>query len=166
MNEFTSGISRSICGSFLDTGWICNSPLSSQLLLIIHKLPRRTYACAAISNPSIRFRNDHDQIHYDQASITLPANDGSSSLPRPVSETISQSTDVCPSCQMSKIRKRGRHAASCGLFYHNACARLKKVESSGLCTWICQRCLFHENASLSSSQPTTASSMYKYLPNK
>ena len=48
-------------------------------------------------------------------------------------------------------------------FYHLACARLKKAESSGLRTWLCQRCLFPEHATLSSSQPSTAPSMNQHL---
>ena len=59
--------------------------------------------------------------------------------------------DVCPSCQTSNHRKSGRYYASCGLFYHLACARLKKAESSGLRTWLCQRCLFPEQSSTAPS---------------
>ena len=81
---------------------------------------------------------------------------------RPVSETNFQSTDVCP-CQTSNHRKKGRYCASCGIFYHLACARLKKAESSGLRTWLCQRCLLPEHATLSSPQPSTAPSMNKHL---
>ena len=92
-------------------------------------------------------------------------NNGSSTLPgsaRPDSETYFQSTDVCP-CQTSNHRKSGRYCASCGLFYHLACARLKKAESSGLRTWLCQRRLFPEHATLSSPQPSTAPSMNQHL---
>ena len=92
-----------------------------------------------IINPPIRFRNDLDLINFDHASSYLPTNVGSSKLPgsaRPVFETIFQSTDLCPSRQMSNLRKRGRHCASCCLFYHLACARLKKAESSSLRTWL------------------------------
>ena len=72
-------------------------------------------------------------------------------------------TDECPSCQTSNHRKSGRYCASCGLFYHLACARVKKAESSGLRTWICQRCLFPEHATLSTQQPSTAPSMNQHL---
>ena len=91
---------------------------------------------------------------------------GSSTLPgsaNPVSETYFQSTDLCPSCQTSNHRKSGRYCASCDLFYHLACARLKKVESSGLRTWLCQRCLFPDHATLSSPRPSTAPSMNRHL---
>ena len=81
----------------------------------------------------------------------------------PSSETYFQSTDVCPSCQTSNHRKSGRYCASCGIFCHRACASLKKTESSGLRSWLCQHCLFPEHASLSSPQPSTAPSMNKHL---
>ena len=48
-------------------------------------------------------------------------------------------------------------------FYHLACARLKKAEASGLRSWLCQRCLFQEHATLSSPQPSTTPSMKKHL---
>ena len=48
-------------------------------------------------------------------------------------------------------------------FCHLVCARLKKVKSLSLCTWLCHR-FPPENATLSSSQPSTAPSMYKHLP--
>ena len=115
--------------------------------------------------PPIRFRYDLDPIDRDQSPCHPPVNNGSSTLPgsaRPVSETYFQSTDVCP-CQTSNHRRSGRYCASCGLFYHLACARLKKAESSGLRTWLCQRCLFPEHATLSSPQPSTAPSMNQHL---
>ena len=116
--------------------------------------------------PPIRFRYDLDPIDGDQSPCHPPVNNGSSTLPgsaQPVSETYFQSTDVCPSCQTSNHRKSGRYCASCGLFYHLACVRLKKAESSGLRTWLCQRCLFPEHATLSSPQPSTAPSMNQHL---
>ena len=116
--------------------------------------------------PPIRFRYDLDRIDRDQSPCHPPVSNGSSILPgsaRPVTETYFQSTDVCPSCQTSNHRKSGRYCASCGLFYHLACARLKKAESSGLRKWLCQRCLFPEHATLSSSQPSTAPSMNQHL---
>ena len=63
----------------------------------------------------------------------------------------------------SNHRKSGRHCASCGLFYHLVCARLKKTESSSLRSWLYQRCLFPEHATLSSPQPSTTLSMNKHL---
>ena len=114
----------------------------------------------------IRFRYDLDPIDRDQSPCHRPVNNGSSTLPgsaRPVSETYFQSTDVCPSCQTSNHRRSGRYCASCGLFYHLACARLKKAESSGLRTWLCQRCLFPEHATLSSPQSSTAPSTNQHL---
>ena len=116
--------------------------------------------------PPIRFRYDLDPIDRDQSPCHPPVSNGSSILPgsaRPVSETYFQSTDVCPSCQTSNHHKSGRYCASCGLFYHISCARLKKAESSGLRTWLCQRCLFPEHATLSSPQPSTAPSMNQHL---
>ena len=116
--------------------------------------------------PPIRFRYGLDPIDRDQSPCHPPVNNDSSTLTgsaRPVSETYFQSTDVCPSCQTSNHRKSGRYCASCGIFYHLACARLKKAESSGLRTWLCQRCLFPEHATLSSSQPSTAPSMNQHL---
>ena len=112
--------------------------------------------------PPIRFRYDLDPIDRDQS----PVKNGSLTLPgsaRPVSETYFQSTDVCLSCQTSNHRKSGRYCASCGLFYHLACARLKKAETSGLRTWLCQRCLFPEHATLSSLQSSIAPSMNQHL---
>ena len=50
--------------------------------------------------------------------------------------------------------------------YNLACARLKKAESSSLCTLLCQCCLFPEHATLSSPQPSTAPSMNKHLLNE
>ena len=114
----------------------------------------------------IRFRYDLDPIDRDQSPCHPPVNNGSSTLPgsaRPVSETYFQSTDVCPSCQTSNHRRSGRYCASCGLFHHLVCARLKKAESSGLRTWLCQRCLFPEHATLSSPQSSTAPSMNQHL---
>ena len=64
-----------------------------------------------IINLPIRFRNDLDSIDSVRTPSPPLTYDCFSSLPgyaRPVSETISQSTDVCPSCQMSNHRKRGR----------------------------------------------------------
>ena len=119
-----------------------------------------------VINPHIRVRYYFDPIDRDQSPCHPPVNDGSSTLPgsaRPVFETYFYSTDVCPSCQASNHRKSGRYCASCGIFYHLACARLKKAESSGLRTWLCQRCLFPEHATLSSPQPSTAPSMNKHL---
>ena len=116
--------------------------------------------------PPIRFRYDLDPIDRDQSPCYPPVNNGSSILTgsaRPVSETYIQSTDACPSYQTSNHRKSGRHCASCGIFYHLACARLKKVESSGLRTWLCQRCIFPEHATLSSPQPSTAPYMNQHL---
>ena len=118
-------------------------------------------------NPPIRFRYDLDPIDRDQSPCPPPVNNGSSTLPgsaRPVSETFFQSIDVCPSCQTSYHRKSCRYCASCGLFYHIACARLKKAESSSLRTWLCQRSLFSEHATLSSPQPSTAPSLNRHLP--
>ena len=115
--------------------------------------------------PPIRFRYDLDPIARDQSPCHPPVSNGSSILSgsaRPVTETYFQSTDVCP-CQTSNRRKSGRYCASCGVFYHLACARLKKAESSVLRTWLCQRCLFPEHATLSSSQPSTAPSMKQHL---
>ena len=63
----------------------------------------------------------------------------------------------------SNHRKSGRYCASYGLFYHLACARLKKAETSGPRTWFCQRCLFPEHATLSSPQSSTAPSMNQHL---
>ena len=119
-----------------------------------------------IINPPIRFRYDLDPIDRDQSPCPPPVNNGFSTLPgsaRPVSETYLQSTDVCPSCQTSNNSKSGRYCASCGLSYHLACVRLKKAESSGLRTWLCQRCLFPEHAAIYSPQPSTAPSMNKHL---
>ena len=119
-----------------------------------------------IINPPIRFRYDLDPIDRGQSPCHPPVSNGSSILPgsaRPITETYFQSTDVCPSCQTSNHRKSGRYCVSCGLFYHLACARLKKAESSGLRTWPCQRCLFSEHATLSSPQPSTAPSMNQHL---
>ena len=116
--------------------------------------------------PPIRFRYDLDPIERDQSPCHPPVSNGSSILPgsaRPVTVTYFQSTDVCPSCQTSNHRKSGRYCASCGLFYHLACARLKKAESSGLRKWLCQCCLFPEHATLSSSQTSTAPSMSQHL---
>ena len=120
-------------------------------------------------NPPIRFRCDLVPIDKDQSTCHPPVNNGSSTLlgsARPVSQTYFQSTDVCPSCQTSNHSKSGRYCASCGIFYHLACARLKKAESSGLRTWLCQRCLFPERAILSSPQLSTAPSMNKHLLDK
>ena len=119
-----------------------------------------------IINPPIRFRYGLDPIDRDQSPCCPPVNNGSSTLPgstRPISETYFQSTDVCPSCQTSNHCKSGRYCASCGIFYYLACTRLKKAESSGLRTRICQRCLFPEHATLSSPQPSTAPYMNKHL---
>ena len=119
--------------------------------------------------PPIRFRYDLDPIDRDRSPCLPPVSNGSSILPgsaRPVSYTYFQSTDVCPSCQTSNHCKSGRYCASCGLFYHLACARLMKAKSSGLCTWLCQRCLFPEHATLSSPQPSTAPSMNQHLPDE
>ena len=116
--------------------------------------------------PPIRFRYDLDPIDRDQSPCHPPVSNGSSTLPgsaRPVSETYFQSTDVCSSCQTSNHRKSGRYCVSCGLFYHLACTRLKKAESSGLRTWLFQRCLFPEHATLSSPRPSTAPSMNQHL---
>ena len=120
-------------------------------------------------NPPNRFRCDLDPIDRDQSTCHPPVNNGSSTLlgsARPVSETYFQSTDVCPSCQTSNHSKSGRYCASCGIFYHLACPRLQKAESSGLRTWLCQRCLFTEHAILSSPQLSTAPSMNKHLLDK
>ena len=119
-----------------------------------------------IINPPIRFRYDLDPIDRDQSSCPPPVNNGSSTLPgsaRPDSGTCFQSTDVCPSSQTSNQRKSGRYFASCGLFYHLACARLKKAELSSLRTWLCQRCLFAKHATLSSPQSSKAPTMNKHL---
>ena len=98
-----------------------------------------------VINPPIHFRYDLDPIDRDQSSCHPPLNNGFSTLPgsaRPVSVTYFQSTDLCPFCQTSNHRNSGRYCASCGIFYHLACARLKKAECSGFRTWLCQRCLF------------------------
>ena len=119
-----------------------------------------------IINPPIRFRYDLDPIDRDQSPCHPPVNNGSSTLPGSacsVTETYCQSTDVCPSCQMLNHCKSGRYCASCGILYHLACACLKKAETSGLRTWLCQHCLFPEHATLSSPQPSTAPSMNKHL---
>ena len=122
-----------------------------------------------IINPPIRFRYDLYPIDRDQSPCPSPVNNGSSTLTgstRPVSETYFQSTDVCPSCQTSNHRKSGCYCASCCLSYHLDCAHLKKAESSSIRTWLCQRCLFPEHASLTSAQPSAALFMNKHLPDE
>ena len=104
-----------------------------------------------IINTPIHFCDGLDPIDSVRTASLPQTYDGSLSLPIsscPVSETISQSTDVCPSCQMTNYRKRCRHCTSCRLFYHLAGAHLKKAKSSSLRTWLCHRCLFPENAFL------------------
>ena len=93
-------------------------------------------------------------------------NNGSSTLhasARPISEKYLQLTDACPSCQTSNHPKSDHNCASCGLFHHLACASFKKEESSSICTWLCQTCLFPEHATLFSPQPSTEPSMNKHL---
>ena len=48
-------------------------------------------------------------------------------------------------------------------FLPSCLCRFKKAESSGLRTWLCQRCLFPEHATLSSPQPSTAPSLNQHL---
>ena len=76
--------------------------------------------------------------------------------------TSSRPTYVLPAKRIitARVVAIAHHVA---FFYHLACARLKKAESSGLRMWLCQRCLFPEHATLSSPQPSTAPSMNQHL---
>ena len=77
--------------------------------------------------PAYPFFNDLDPTDSDRVPSPPPSNDGFSSLPgsaHPASEMNIQSTDVFPSWQMLNHSNSSRYCASCGLFYHFACAHL------------------------------------------